>query len=99
MDEPTIGLDPIGAEMLRNTILKINKNGTTVLLTTHNMYEADELCARIAIIKSGEFLTVDTPANIKASLKPRPKPIQPIVNDEITLEDAYIQLVKGEEDA
>lgn len=66
MDEPTIGLDPIGAEMLRKSIFDINERGTTVLITTHNMYEADELCGRIAIIKDGQFLALDTPANIKA---------------------------------
>ncbi|MCL2573237.1 MAG: ABC transporter ATP-binding protein [Defluviitaleaceae bacterium] len=93
MDEPTIGLDPVGSEMLRKTIVKINNQGTTVLLTTHNMYEADELCGRIAIIKEGEFLTLDTPANIKSRLTPRAA--KPVTHEEITLEDAYIQLVKG----
>lgn len=68
MDEPTIGLDPIGAEMLRKTIIGVNGLGTTVLLTTHNMYEADELCGRIAIIKDGELLVLDTPRRIKASI-------------------------------
>ncbi|MCL2217916.1 MAG: ABC transporter ATP-binding protein [Defluviitaleaceae bacterium] len=93
MDEPTIGLDPIGAEMLRKTITEINSLGTTVLLTTHNMYEADELCGRVAIIKEGELITLDTPANIKNRLTPRK--IERV--EEITLEDAYIQLVKGGE--
>jgi len=93
LDEPTIGLDPVGAEMLRNTILEINSRGTTVLLTTHNMYEADELCGRIAIIKEGEFLALDTPAKIKSKLTPRVS--KPVASEEITLEDAYIQLVKG----
>jgi ABC-2 type transport system ATP-binding protein len=69
LDEPTIGLDPIGAEMLRETIKKVNEAGTTILLTTHNMFEADELCERIAIIKDGLFLDLDTPASIKARAK------------------------------
>lgn len=93
LDEPTIGLDPVGAQMLRDTIIEINGRGTTVLLTTHNMYEADELCGRIAIIKDGEFLALDTPSNIKSKLTPREA--KPVVHEEITLEDAYIQLVKG----
>ncbi|MCL2376846.1 MAG: ABC transporter ATP-binding protein [Defluviitaleaceae bacterium] len=97
MDEPTIGLDPLGAEMLRETILEVNSKGTTVLLTTHNMYEADELCGRIAIIKEGELLALDTPAAIKGRLTPRKA--KPAVQEEITLEDAYIQLVKGGDDA
>jgi len=151
LDEPTIGLDPLGAENLRKTIVEANKRGTTILLTTHNMYEADELCGRIAIIKDGLFLDLDTPANIKAkaatetaldislSKNPpgleakisavpgvvnvatgekdgltnmriscrsadvigqvlaviEPTTIKTFKNDEVTLEDAYIQLVKG----
>jgi len=88
LDEPTIGLDPLGAETLRGIIRQANERGTTILLTTHNMYEADELCKRVAIIKDDLFLDVDTPANIKARA-------QPTDNEETTLEDAYIQLVKG----
>ena len=67
LDEPTIGLDPIGAEMMRETIKQIKSRGTTVLLTTHNMYEADDLCDRIAIINEGVFLALDTPMGIKSS--------------------------------
>jgi len=93
MDEPTIGLDPVGAEMLRKAINQVNSQGTTVLLTTHNMYEADELCGRIAIIKDGELITLDTPQNIKSKLKPRR--VETVIKEEITLEDAYIQLVQG----
>lgn len=96
LDEPTIGLDPLGAEKLREIIKKLQAEGTTILLTTHNMYEADELCDRIAIIKSGELLKLGTPQEIKANLKPRR--IEAVARDEITLEDAYIQLVKGSDD-
>ncbi|MCL2221915.1 MAG: ABC transporter ATP-binding protein [Oscillospiraceae bacterium] len=118
MDEPTIGLDPVGAETLRKTIVDVNKLGTTVLLTTHNMYEADELCNRIAIIKEGEIITLDTPANIKkklakktsftievegnsANIKDKMQSMEELSGvsitekDVMTLEDAYLQLVKG----
>ncbi|HBI56478.1 MAG TPA: ABC transporter ATP-binding protein, partial [Firmicutes bacterium] len=50
MDEPTVGLDPLGARMLREIIKKLKAQGKTVMLTTHYMFEADELCDRIAII-------------------------------------------------
>ncbi|MCL2854451.1 MAG: ABC transporter ATP-binding protein [Defluviitaleaceae bacterium] len=93
LDEPTIGLDPLGAENLREVIRKLQAGGTTILLTTHNMYEADELCGRIAIIKQGELLTLGTPQEIKSRLTPRR--VVEVARDEITLEDAYIQLVKG----
>ncbi len=65
LDEPTIGLDPIGARELRKIISDLSSCGKTILLTTHYMYEADELCDRIAIIDKGNILALDTPANLK----------------------------------
>ena len=53
LDEPSIGLDPVGALELRNIIKELAKNGKTILLTTHYMAEAEELCDRIAIINQG----------------------------------------------
>ena len=54
LDEPTIGLDPVGARELRDTIARLREGGKTILLTTHYMYEADELCDRIAVIADGD---------------------------------------------
>lgn len=65
MDEPTIGLDPIGANLLRNIIREMKKSGKTVVLTTHNMSEADELCDKIAIINKGKIVAYDTPTGLK----------------------------------
>jgi ABC-2 type transport system ATP-binding protein len=65
MDEPTVGLDPLGARMLRNIIRQLKEQGKTVLLTTHYMYEADELCDRIAIINKGKMVALDSPTNLK----------------------------------
>ncbi|MDY5910570.1 MAG: ABC transporter ATP-binding protein [Inconstantimicrobium porci] len=65
LDEPTIGLDPVGARELRSIILKLKSIGTTVILTTHYIYEADELCDRIALINKGEVIDVDTSRNLK----------------------------------
>src|ERR687886_3133382 len=56
LDEPTIGLDPVGARELRSTIGDLAQGGKTVLLTTHYMYEADALCDRIAVISQGEIV-------------------------------------------
>ena len=53
LDEPTIGVDPVGARELRTTIANLIEAGKTVLLTTHYMFEADELCDRIAVIAQG----------------------------------------------
>lgn len=65
LDEPTIGLDPVGARELREIVKNLKERGKTILLTTHYMYEADELCDRIGIMKEGEMVTLDTPTNIK----------------------------------
>ncbi|HEX3076275.1 MAG TPA: ABC transporter ATP-binding protein [Lachnospiraceae bacterium] len=69
MDEPTVGLDPLGARMLRTIIKRLKEQGKTVLLTTHYMYEADELCDRIAIINKGTLVALDTPENLKRMVK------------------------------
>ncbi|MDF2822140.1 MAG: transporter related [Clostridiales bacterium] len=69
MDEPTVGLDPLGARMLRDIIKKLKEQGKTVLLTTHYMYEADELCDRIAIINKGQLIALDTPEKLKHRAK------------------------------
>ncbi|MBT2640398.1 ABC transporter ATP-binding protein [Bacillus sp. ISL-39] len=65
LDEPSIGLDPVSARQLRENLRKLNNQGTTILLTTHYMYEADELCDRIAFINKGEIIDIDTPSNLK----------------------------------
>jgi len=65
LDEPTIGLDPVGAREVRETVANLRDQGKTVLLTTHYMYEADELCQRIAVIAGGKFVATGTPAELK----------------------------------
>ena len=65
MDEPTIGIDPIGAQELRNYVTELASEGKTILLTTHYMAEADMLCDTIAIIDRGELAVVGTPGDIK----------------------------------
>jgi ABC-2 type transport system ATP-binding protein len=65
LDEPTIGLDPVGAREVRATIASLTEAGKTVLLTTHYMFEADALCDRIAVITQGEIVAEGTPADLK----------------------------------
>jgi len=69
LDEPTIGLDPGGARDIRNMIRGMKQEGKTIFLTTHNMFEADELCDRIAVISKGKIVALDTPAGLKRSVK------------------------------
>jgi ABC-2 type transport system ATP-binding protein len=69
LDEPTIGLDPQAARNLRQLILEIKQEGRTVLLTTHYMEEADQLCDRVGIIDLGKIIALDTPAHLKESVE------------------------------
>ena len=66
LDEPTIGLDPVGAHEIRQLIPTLARGGTTVLLTTHYMFEADTLCDSIAIINKGKLAALGTPTEIKS---------------------------------
>lgn len=65
LDEPTIGLDPVGAREFRNVILDLQAQKKTILLTTHYMFEADALSDRIAIINKGCVVALDTPSGLK----------------------------------
>lgn len=65
LDEPTLGLDPVGARELRGMIRDLSIQGKTILLTTHYMFEADALCERIAVINHGRIVALDTPAGLK----------------------------------
>jgi ABC-2 type transport system ATP-binding protein len=65
MDEPTIGLDPQAARDTRKMVKELQQAGKTILLTTHYMYEADELCNRLGVIARGKILALDTPVGLK----------------------------------
>ena len=69
LDEPTIGLDPVGARELRSTIATLTAAGKTILLTTHYMFEADALCDRIAVISKGEIVAEGTPGDLKRGVE------------------------------
>jgi len=69
LDEPTVGLDPQASRDLRDRVRELKRQGRTVLLTTHYMEEADQLCDRIAIIDHGEIVALDTPAALKRRIR------------------------------
>jgi ABC-2 type transport system ATP-binding protein len=69
LDEPTIGVDPVGARDLRQTIADLVAGGKTVLLTTHYMFEADALCDRIAVIAKGQIVGEGTPDELKGRVE------------------------------
>ena len=68
LDEPTTGLDPQSRRMLWDLLTELNHKGLTILLTTHYMEEADQLCGRTAIIDHGKLLALDSPAQLKRSV-------------------------------
>lgn len=86
LDEPTTGLDPHSKRDVQAFVREIREtHDTTVLLTTHDMEEADRLCDRIAIIDDGGFVALDTPEGLKAMV--------PSVNGaDTTMEDVFIAL-------
>jgi ABC-2 type transport system ATP-binding protein len=65
LDEPTVGIDPVGSRELRQTIKDLRSLNKTILLTTHYMAEAEELCQRIAIINNGRIMVMDSPDALK----------------------------------
>jgi ABC-2 type transport system ATP-binding protein len=65
MDEPTAGLDPVSSEVIGNIILEECNRGATIFLTTHDMWEADKLCHRVAFMEKGKIVALDTPHNLK----------------------------------
>ena len=65
LDEPTANLDPATADEIRELIKKLNRNGATIFLTTHNMEEAEELCHRIALLNKGKIVENGSPEELK----------------------------------
>jgi ABC-2 type transport system ATP-binding protein len=69
LDEPTAGVDVQLRQNLWNNVKSLNKQGVTIILTTHLMYEAEEMCNKIAIINKGNLVKVDTTKNLLDSIK------------------------------
>ena len=64
-DEPITGLDPVNAKRIKDIILELKSQGKTIFITTHNMYDADRLCDRVAFIIDGEIKLIDQPKKLK----------------------------------
>lgn len=69
LDEPTVGLDVQSTRMIRGFLQKLNGDGKTIFLTTHQMEEADQLCSRIAIIDRGVIVKIDSPEKIRTAIR------------------------------
>ncbi len=95
LDEPTTGLDPQARRHLWDLIKDIKSRGTTVILTTHYMDEAQQLCDRIAIMDEGKIIALDTPKNLIQQLLSRGfKPHTQV--PPATLEDVFLDLTGKE---
>ncbi len=70
LDEPTSGLDPFSVKVVREQILQLKKKGKTILITTHNMYEAQNICDRILIMNRGKIIADENPKNLREKFKP-----------------------------
>ena len=69
LDEPTSGLDVQSTQMILAMLREMNRDGTTIFLTTHNMEEANRLCHRVAIIRGGRLIAVDAPEKLKTAIE------------------------------
>jgi ABC-2 type transport system ATP-binding protein len=95
LDEPTTGLDPQARRNLWDLIRDIRTKGTTVVITTHYMDEAEQLCDRVAIVEKGKVIAIDTPDtlidNLVATGFERPKEVK-----KANLEDVFLNLTGRE---
>jgi ABC-2 type transport system ATP-binding protein len=83
LDEPTVGIDPQSRNHIYENIRGLQKKGMTILYTTHYMEEADRLCNRVAIMDSGQIISMDTPRQLKSQIGPP---------EQVTLEDVFLKL-------
>ena len=88
LDEPTTGLDPQAKRNLWDLVQGLNEGGMTIVLTTHNMEEAEELCDRIAIMDHGKIIAEGTPEALILEFAPEP-PEAPLHGN---LEDVFLSL-------
>ena len=91
LDEPTTGLDPQARRNLWELILDIRKQGTTIIITTHYMDEAEVLCDRVAIIDNGKIIAIDSPAKLIDDLVETGFE-RPVQVKKANLEDVFINL-------
>ncbi len=83
LDEPTVGIDPQSRNHIYENILGLQKNGMTILYTTHYMEEADRLCQRVAIMDGGQIISMDTPRSLKSQIGSP---------EQVTLEDVFLKM-------
>lgn len=94
LDEPTSGLDPVSADSIRNLILQERDRGATIFLTTHDMWEADKLCNRVAFLNQGKIAALDTPHTLKQQYGQRSLAVE--ISRDGQLEELIVTLDKAD---
>ncbi len=105
LDEPTSGLDPSNSRILKDIILDLKNQGKTILITTHHMEDAEELCDQVAFLSEGEIKKLDSPENLKLEYGKRTLEVrtygsnEPIIFDLDQLKDdkSFLELVQSGE--
>ena len=101
LDEPTVGFDPNVKREFWELIKSLQENGKTVLLSTHDMYEADELCDRVAIMDKGKIVALDKPQMLKEKFGGEAliniKMKEPLTKEGLTLFEKYNTVLKDDE--
>lgn len=88
LDEPTVGIDVQTKQLIRNIIMSMNNNGTTIFYTSHDMAEAETICTRIGIVNKGGLIAEGSPEELKQTYSQAGK-----------LEDVYLNLIEKDETA
>lgn len=103
LDEPTSALDPVNTKHIHEGLRQLNKEGTTIFLTTHDMVEAEDLCDRVAFLHNGEIQALDTPQNLRLhyadpaiTVLLKDKRTVSVEKDETGAEQIYQFIKKGE---
>jgi ABC-2 type transport system ATP-binding protein len=91
LDEPTIGLDPIGARELRTIVGRLHDDGATIVLTTHYLFEADALCQRIGVIHQGRLVALGTPSDLKENVSD----LSVVELETFGVDDATVERLRG----
>ncbi|WP_285116262.1 ABC transporter ATP-binding protein [Leifsonia sp. fls2-241-R2A-40a] len=94
LDEPSSGLDPVAARSLRDLTKELQGRGKTILITTHEMFEADILCDRVAVLVGGRVRQVGSPDDIKSSVTLE-RVIEVEVRDELGRSEADVRALDG----
>jgi len=91
LDEPTSGLDPSTATRIKDLIVEMKRKGSTIFLTTHNMYDADKLCDRVAFLNEGKIVAMDTPRELKLRYGEKSVRVEHVVNGMVQAEVFFLE--------